>query len=54
MAQQQWWFHWDYAPVYLVWMAAKHLPYSPDPAQADFFPVQESGGGLGGHHLGPG
>ncbi len=48
MAEQQWWFHWDNAPVHMTasvkqWMAAKgilvleHPPYSPDLAQADFF-----------------
>jgi hypothetical protein len=48
MAAQQWWFHWDNAPVHTAasvkeWMAAKgiqvlkHPPYSPDLAPADFF-----------------
>jgi histone-lysine N-methyltransferase SETMAR len=48
MAAQQWWFHWDNAPVHTAasvkeWMAAKgikvleHPPYSPDLASADFF-----------------
>ncbi len=48
IAEQQWWFHWDNAPVHMAasmkkWMAAKgiqvleHLPYLPDLALADFF-----------------
>jgi hypothetical protein len=45
MAQQQWWFYWDNAPVHPAttmkeWMAVKvleHPPYSPDPALAHFF-----------------
>jgi hypothetical protein len=47
MALQQWWFHWDIAPVHTAaiikeLMAAKgiqlleHLPYLPDLAPADF------------------
>jgi histone-lysine N-methyltransferase SETMAR len=45
---QQWWFHWDNAPVHTAavvqeWLAAhgvqviRHPPYSPDLALADFF-----------------
>jgi histone-lysine N-methyltransferase SETMAR len=48
MAAQQWWFHWDNAPVHTAasvkeWMAAKgiqvleHPPYLPDLAPTDFF-----------------
>lgn len=48
MAKQQWFFHWDNAPVHTAavvknWFAARevklieHPPYSPDLAPADFF-----------------
>jgi histone-lysine N-methyltransferase SETMAR len=48
MVAQQWWFHWDNAPVHTAavvqeWLAAhgvqviRHPPYSPDLAPADFF-----------------
>jgi hypothetical protein len=48
MVQQEWWFHWDNAPVHtaavvLEWFAAhniqqlEHPPYLPDLAPADFF-----------------
>ena len=48
MAQQEWFFHWDNAPVHTAavvqdWIAARgvqmirHPPYSPDLAPADFF-----------------
>jgi histone-lysine N-methyltransferase SETMAR len=48
MMEQEWWFHWDNAPVHTAavvqeWFAAhniqrlEHLPYSPDLAPADFF-----------------
>jgi histone-lysine N-methyltransferase SETMAR len=48
MAAQEWFFHWDNAPVHTAavvkdWMAARdfrvidHPPYSPDLAPADFF-----------------
>ncbi len=48
MAEQEWWLHWDNAPVHTAatvvdFLAAKgvktvpHPPYSPDLAPADFF-----------------
>ncbi len=48
LAEQEWFFHWDNAPVHTAakvqeWMAAnsvqviEHPPYSPDLAPADFF-----------------
>jgi histone-lysine N-methyltransferase SETMAR len=48
MMEQEWWFHWDNAPVHTAavvkeWFAAhniqrlEHPPYSPDLASADFF-----------------
>jgi histone-lysine N-methyltransferase SETMAR len=48
MVEQEWWFHWDNAPVHTAavvqnWFAAHniqrldHPPYSPDLAPADFF-----------------
>ncbi len=39
MVAQQWWFHWDNAPVHLASgvQVIRHPPYSPDLAPADFF-----------------
>jgi histone-lysine N-methyltransferase SETMAR len=48
MVEQEWWFHWDNAPVHTAaviqhWFAAlsiqrlEHPPYSPDLAPGDFF-----------------
>jgi histone-lysine N-methyltransferase SETMAR len=48
MVEQEWWFHWDNAPVHTAaavknWFAAhgvqrlEHSPYSPDLAPADYF-----------------
>jgi histone-lysine N-methyltransferase SETMAR len=62
MAAQQWWFHWDNAPVHTAasvkeWMAAKgiqvleHPPYSPDLAPADFFLFQRVKAALAGTTL---
>jgi histone-lysine N-methyltransferase SETMAR len=64
MVAQQWWFHWDNAPVHTAavvqeWLAAhgvqviRHLPYSPDLALADFFSIPESEGAADGPHVGP-
>jgi hypothetical protein len=62
MVEQEWFLHWDYAPVHTAaivknWLAARaiqvlpHPPYSPDLAPADFFfsflLVQKGEGGAG-------
>ncbi len=62
LAEQEWFFHWDNAPVHTAakvqeWIAAngvrviEHPPYSPDLAPADFFLFQRIKAELGGMTL---
>jgi len=62
MAEQEWFFHWDNAPVHTAavvqnWLAANsvqllsHPPYSPDLAPADFFLFRRVKEELAGHTL---
>ena len=62
MVEQEWFFHWDNAPVHTAavvkdWLAAnsvkmlQHPPYSPDLAPADFFLFRRVKEELAGHTL---